>query len=204
MKFIYFFNFQFNIAITDNKERMVMLKLAKERNMNVQAITQCIVDTLSKQPVSRREMTQRLDETGLSTTAFISQTIEMFSTRTNQMLTEEDHTKINAIDWIAYDPSQRKKLLEYANLTMRYFLLERQFFEATKIVFSKIPADTISIILSQYNLNQTAVTNKDLNFEQIIDNLPTNIKNLVKEYFCFKEYIVSKILNIFFLLIKRN
>lgn len=172
---------------------MVMLKLAKERNMNVQAITQCIVDTLSKQPVSRKEMNQRLDETGqLSTTAFISQTVEMFSTRTSQMLTEEDNTKINAIDWIAYDPSQRKKLLEYANLTMRYFLLERQFFEATKIIFSKIPSDTISIILSQYNLNQTALTNKESNFEQIIDNLPTDIKNLVKEYFCFKEYIVSK------------
>lgn len=169
-----------------------MLKLAKERNMNVQAITQSIVDTLSKQPVARRDTTQRLDEIGLSTTAFISQTLDMFSARTGQIVTDEDKTKINAIDWIAYDPSQRLKLLEYANLTMRYFLLERQFFEATKATFSKIPVDTITVILNQYNLNQTSLINIDSHFEQLIENLPKNITNLIKEYLCFKEYIVSK------------
>jgi hypothetical protein len=70
-------------------------------------------------------------------------TDQLFSIKkTNQLLTEEDKTRINAIDWIVYDSIQRFKLLEYANLTMRYFLLERENFEATNAIFSKTPADT--------------------------------------------------------------
>ncbi|CAF0971958.1 unnamed protein product [Brachionus calyciflorus] len=179
-------------TITDNKERMTMLKLAKERNMNVQAITQNIVDNLSKQATVRKDVTQRFDETSLSTTAFISKTADLFAPKTGQILTEEDKIKINAIDWIVYDQSQRLKLLEYANLTMRYFLLERQFFEATKLVFSKIPHDTITVILTHYNyIQQVSTSTIDSNFELIIENLPRHVTNLIKEYLCFKEYIES-------------
>jgi hypothetical protein len=183
-----------------------LLKLAKERNMNVQAITLNIVDNLSRNSLGRYEGAATMgtivpssnkslimNETGLSTTVMISKTAELFTSKaTAQILTDEDKTKINAIDWIVYDTAQRLKLLEYANLTMRHFLLERQNFEATKLVFSKIPQDTISTILLQYNFNISLLNQSiQANFQQILDNLPVEITNTIKEYLCFKEYIVS-------------
>lgn len=172
-----------------------MLKLAKERNMNVQAITLNIVDNLSRQSLPKSDTTRLpLDQTSLSTTTIVNKMTDFLTSKTSQILNDEDKTKINALDWIAYDPSQRFKLLEYANLTMRYFLLERQNLDATKTIYSKIPNDTITIVLSQYNyqLNQSIAT-VESNLQQIIDNLPINVSNSIKEYLCFKEYIVSLI-----------
>jgi hypothetical protein len=83
--------------------------------MNVQAITQNIVDNLSRKSLNNsKSETPRLcsDETGLSTTAFISKTTEMFTMKTGQTLTEEDRTRINSIDWIIYDSVQRFKVLQ--------------------------------------------------------------------------------------------
>jgi hypothetical protein len=172
--------------ITDNKERMLLLKLAKERNMNVQAITLNIVDNISKKTTPRADRTM-LEQSALSTTAVFAKTTDMFAAKTAQVLNDEDKAKINALDWIAYDNMQRFKLLEYANLTMRYFLLERRNFEATKTVFSKVPQDTIAMISMQYNLSKTGGQRLDL--ENMIDHFPNNVTNAIKEYLCFKEYI---------------
>lgn len=176
--------------INDSKERQGLLKLAKERNMNIQAITQSIVDLLSRKSLSKPETPRpMMDETAaMSTTAFIGKQTEMFTLKTGQTLTDEDRTKINAIDWIVYDSVQRFKLLEYANLTMRHFLLDRQNFEATKSIYCKIPADALSVVLTQYNFSATGTTIES-NFAQIIENLPVNVTNTIKEYLCFKEYI---------------
>ena len=139
------------IDITDTKERQALLKLAKERNMNIQAITQNIVDLLSRKPANKPDMDETVNH--LSTTAFIATQTEMFTFKTGQTLTDEDRTKIGALDWIVYDSVQRFKLLEYANLSMRHFLLDRQNFEATKSVYAKIPLDAVSVVLTQYNFS---------------------------------------------------
>ena len=177
-------------SITDNKERQVLLKLAKERNMNVQAITQNIVDILSKKSNNKSGETpnETVNETGLSTTMFIGKSTDLFTAKTGQTLNDDDRTRINAIDWIIYDSVQRFKLLEYANLTMRYFLLERQNLEATKMIYSKIPQDALNIVLNQYSMNTTG-TSIHSNLQQVIDNLPINVTNTIKEYLCFTDYI---------------
>lgn len=178
------------LAITDNKARQLLLKLAKERNMNVQAITQNIVDLLSRKSLTKPDTVRPIgDETSLSTTVFLAKTTDLFTSKTGQILTDDDRTRINAIDWILYDSVQRFKLVEYANLTMRHFLLDRQNFEATKSIYTKIPQDALSVILLQYNFNSTS-SNIESNFQQMIDNLPINVTNTIKEYLCFKEYIV--------------
>lgn len=203
-------NFTFFLiqAITDNKERLLLLNLAKERNMNVQAITLNIVDNLNRQSLPKSDssnkfpLNQTLSNNSLSTTMVVNKMTDFLTSRTTQVLNDEDKTKINALDWIAYDSSQRLKLLEYANLTMRYFLLERQNLEATKNVFSKIPQDTLTIILSQYSYRQNQTgssTSTENNLQQMIDNLPNNVSNSIKEYLCFKEYIVS-----FFFILKES
>lgn len=170
---------------------MLLLKLAKERNMNVQAITLNIVDNLSKLQATPQE--EAKNQTVLNQTAMIARTTELFTFKKGQILNEEDKTRINALDWIVYDQMQRFKLLEYANLTMRHFMLERQNLEATKTIFTKIPQDTLAIILTQYNFNQLNQSTGSIesNLEQMIENLPITVVNSIKEYLCFKEYIVS-------------
>jgi len=168
--------------------------------MNVQAITLNIVDNLSRQSLPKSQSgigKLPLDQTtsnAFSTTMIVNKMTDLLTSRTTQVLNDEDKTKINALDWIVYDQSQRLKLLEYANLTMRYFLSERQNLEATKNIFAKIPQDTLTIILSQYNFNSSHIGGAHFNTEnslhQIIDNLPNNVANSIKEYLCFKEYIV--------------
>lgn len=158
--------------------------------MNVQAITLNIVDNLSKHTVVKKETA---DSASLSTSGFLPKSsFDFITSKPSQTLTSEDETKINAIDWILYDPMQRFKLLEYANLTMRYFLLERQNFTATQRVFSKIPTDTVAIILAQYNYTQHNSTQlMETNFNITTENLPPKVSNALKEYLCFKAYIVS-------------
>lgn len=169
--------------------------------MNIQAITLKIVDSLSKKSNAALNISKKeLGVQDVSQNRLIKSVEDLFiSNKSNQNLSDEDRTKINAIDWILYDSSQRLKLLEYANLSMRYFLLERKSFDAARQVFSKIPNDTISGILSQYNfisqnnvtLNSLSTSAIDSNFNLVIENLPLKVSNSIKEYLCFKEYIVS-------------
>jgi hypothetical protein len=63
---------------------------------------------------------------------------------------------------------------------MRYFLLLKQNLDATKLVLAKVPNDSLSIILKQYNCKDP-------------EELTDVIQNTIKEYLCFKEYIVKKI-----------
>ena len=60
---------------------------------------------------------------------------------------------------------------------MRYFLLFKQNLDATKLVLAKVPKDALSIILNQYNCKNP-------------EDLSDVIQNTIKEYLCFKEYIV--------------
>lgn len=183
-------------GINENKERLLLLKLAKERNMDVQAITLNIVDNLSNQlgddnSRARGSGGSQANKSMANMSTLGNRTDLLISSSTaarmigggGQQLNDEDKSRINALDWIVYDPLQRFKLLEYANLTMRYFLLARQNFEATKHVYSKIPHDTLTLILGQYNCSIEAT------LQQIIDSLPRNVSNAIKEYLCFKEYI---------------
>lgn len=63
---------------------------------------------------------------------------------------------------------------------MRYFLLLKQNLDAIKLVLAKIPHDTLNVILSQHKAKH-------------VDDLNGNIQAIIKEYICFKEYIVSEL-----------
>ncbi len=93
---------------------------------------------------------------------------------------KDDKKKIDALDWIVHEATQRVKLLEYSNQIMRYFLLNKQNVDAIKIILGKIPNDTLNMILSQYKCKTT-------------DDLTEKIRNIIKEYICFKEYTVSEL-----------
>jgi nuclear pore complex protein Nup107 len=91
-------------------------------------------------------------------------------------LSKDDKKKIDALDWIVHETTQRVKLLEYGNQIMRYFLLAKQNVDAIKIILAKIPNDTLNLILTQYRCKTT-------------EALSDKIRNIIKEYICFKEYV---------------
>ena len=183
-------------TVGDNKERLVLLKLAKERNMDVQAITASIVDTMSKS--SSSSSSSSAIDTSLSSNN------QQQQQQQQTQLNDDDMRRVNAIEWIVYDVAQRVKLLDYANLTMRHFLLRRQSMQAAKLIYAKIPHDTLSLILAQYNLSTTAssqasqllnasmlatASNMEASLQLVIDNLPFRVVNMIKEHLCFKEYM---------------
>lgn len=142
--------------------------------MNVQEITLNIVENLSKQ-----NKEDDLQTTLLQTTSALSSNKSEFLTFHSALsLNDDDKQKIDSLDWIVNEKSQRVKLLEYGNSIMRHFLLIRQNLEATKQVLQKIPQDTLNVIMVQYKCKSE-------------DDLPIKIINIIKEYICFKEYIVS-------------
>ena len=83
-------------TVGENKERLVLLKLAKERNMDVQAITASIVDTMSK---SSSSSSSAID-TSLSSNNL--QNIQQQQQQQTQ-LNDDDMRRVNAIEWIVYD-----------------------------------------------------------------------------------------------------
>jgi hypothetical protein len=142
--------------------------------MNVQEITLNIVENLSKQSRDDNLQASLLQTTSRSS----ANKSELLTFRSALSLSDDDKQKIDSLDWIVNEKSQRVKLLEYANSIMRYFLLIRQNLEATKLVLQKIPQDTLNVIMVQYKCKSE-------------DDLPLRIINIIKEYICFKEYVVS-------------
>jgi hypothetical protein len=189
-------------AITDKKERQILIKLAKERNMNVQAITLDIVESVSRRPYLNKTIDQtgflnmsqqhQLQQSMLSKTGLVTRNAaDLFAFKSGQILNEDDKSRIDAIDWILYEPLQRIKLLEYANLTMRHFLIKRRNLDAAALMFAKIPNDTLATILSHYNVKHLRTNSSDESeLKLLYEFLPLNIANMIKEYLCFKEYIV--------------
>ena len=174
--------------------------------MNVQAITLNIVENLNRTSNSNMDATVSsflLNQTATGAGSFraanettILAIRQTAASTTQQTLNDEDLAKINAIDWIVYDSTQRLRLLEYANLSMRYFLLERQNLDAGKTVYAKIPSDTMATVLAEYNFSKdgslalnSTLNHSDLGLQAFIENLPRNVANVIKEYLCFKEYI---------------
>lgn len=51
--------------------------------------------------------------------------------------TADDKIKINALDWLLYDKSQRPEALRQANAIIRQFLISRKV-SAAKVLFQKV------------------------------------------------------------------
>ncbi|KAJ8317433.1 hypothetical protein KUTeg_005337 [Tegillarca granosa] len=60
-------------------------------------------------------------------------------------ISEEDRKKIEAIDWLVFDVTQRAEAMKQANAVMRIFVAVKKL-TAAKEVFDKIPRDSIDVI----------------------------------------------------------
>lgn len=85
-------------------------------------------------------------------------------------LTDSDKTKISALDWVLFYPSQSAEAIYQSNILVSYFLILGKM-EAAKIAFSKIPLHFIDNILSNS------------------DEVPEYIHRWIREHLCYKSYL---------------
>ncbi|XP_067133946.1 nuclear pore complex protein Nup107 [Centruroides vittatus] len=140
-------------GISGTKERQLCLKLAESVGLDVALITKTLVENI------------RSKEGEDDTTSILS-----------SETTKEDLLKIEAIDWLVFDPAQRSEAIRQANALMRVFIANKKL-DAARKVFSKIPSDSIDIIIRQWK-RITGTT-----------ELPPEDDNATREYFCFQAYL---------------
>uniref|UniRef100_H2YVP1 Nuclear pore complex protein n=1 Tax=Ciona savignyi TaxID=51511 RepID=H2YVP1_CIOSA len=92
-------------------------------------------------------------------------------------VTTDDRQKIEAIEWLVYDPSQRCEAVKQSNAIMRGFLASRKH-TAAHDVFMKIPVDSIEVLYKEWY----AQADKDV-------PLPPDADNAIHEHLCMKAYL---------------
>uniref|UniRef100_A0AAR2KGD7 Nuclear pore complex protein n=1 Tax=Pygocentrus nattereri TaxID=42514 RepID=A0AAR2KGD7_PYGNA len=84
--------------------------------------------------------------------------------------------KIDVIDWLVFDPAQRAEALKQSNAIMRKFLASKKH-EAAKLVFAKVPEDSIREIYRQWE-------------EQRMNTAaPPEEENAIREHLCIRAYL---------------
>ncbi|KAJ1525276.1 hypothetical protein ONE63_010099 [Megalurothrips usitatus] len=148
----------FLATVVDSEERQACLAEAEEAGLDIETITTTVVELIRKQE-SKCHITSET--------------------------TASDLKKISALDWLVFYPAQRAEALWQANALIRSFLAAGKIEAATK-AFNKIPADSISQIVSEFQVKPDEV---DMNFHQ---NLPRRVASSIREYFCYKTYLDAK------------
>lgn len=149
--------------ITNSDERRVCLEAAEMLELQVEAITQRVVENIRNKESKDSQYRFNL----------LSQT------------TEEDLTKISALDWVIMYPQQRAEAMWQTNALIRTFLSVGKL-EAARMAFTKIPPDSVQLVLSQNEAATTAMDETDImNSEQ----LPQRVAASVREYLCHKAYL---------------
>ncbi|XP_078488280.1 nuclear pore complex protein Nup107-like [Ciona intestinalis] len=144
-------------AITDSNLQKEYLELAMEAGLEIPAITKRVVESIRSIG-------------GVDQSVTPDSSIEL-------PVTIDDQRKIDSIEWLVFDPSQRCEALKQCNAVMRQFLASRKH-EAAHDVFVKIPSDSIEILYNEWH----AQADKDV-------PLPADADNAIREHLCMKAYL---------------
>ncbi|XP_063963328.1 nuclear pore complex protein Nup107-like isoform X1 [Lytechinus pictus] len=139
-------------------QRQYCLQLAEDAGLDVAAITKKVVETL------RFKEDEEPGADIIRTAALEAAT------------SQEDRRKIEAIDWLVFDPSQRAEAVKQCNAIIRTFLATKKH-DAAREVFKKLPEDSIDVILR--------------NWRAMAGSVPPPIQdaNAIREYLCIKAYL---------------
>ncbi|XP_070212005.1 nuclear pore complex protein Nup107-like [Littorina saxatilis] len=143
-------------GVKGQEERQVCLQLAEEDGLDVAAITKRVVENIRNRDA-----------------AVVDPNVSM---AINVAISEDDRQKIEAIDWLVFDPSQRAEALKQANAVMRSFILVKKH-NAAREVFDKLPADSINVVYKIWHAKTGSTS------------LPPADDNAVREYMCTKAYL---------------
>lgn len=143
-------------GINESEQRKKCLDLATDAGLDVPSITKLVVENIRDKA-----------DFSMDTEAPIDSNI-----------TEEDQQKINAIDWLVFDPAQRDEAMRQANAVMRVFLAAKKL-TATREVFNKLPPGSIDVIMRNWQ-TQTGTT-----------ELCAEDANVIREYLCVQAYLTA-------------
>lgn len=143
-------------GIENKEEKQHYLQLAKENSLDVQEITKRVVENIKNR--TSYEFSRDAD------------------VNIDTSISEEDRKKIEAIDWLVFDVTQRAEAMKQANAVMRIFVAVKKL-TAAKEVFDKIPRDSIDVI---YKIWHSKTGTSELSATE---------DNTVREYLCFKAYL---------------
>uniref|UniRef100_A0AAR2LXV5 Nuclear pore complex protein n=1 Tax=Pygocentrus nattereri TaxID=42514 RepID=A0AAR2LXV5_PYGNA len=143
--------------VIETEQRKRCLEFASQAGLDVAAVTKTVVEAIrdrDSEEFSHHDLTPALD-TGTSA---------------------EDQQKIDVIDWLVFDPAQRAEALKQSNAIMRKFLASKKH-EAAKLVFAKVPEDSIREIYRQWE-------------EQRMNTAaPPEEENAIREHLCIRAYL---------------
>nr|KAG5714375.1 hypothetical protein BaRGS_018592 [Batillaria attramentaria] len=125
------------------EEREMCLQLAEDAGLDIATITKTVVENIRNRDAAIVSMDMSLT--------------------VNVAISEEDRQKIEAIDWLVFDPSQRAEALKQANAVMRSFIVVKKH-SAAREVYDKLPSDTINVIYQTWH----AKTTKDRMFNVLL------------------------------------
>ncbi|XP_071501172.1 nuclear pore complex protein Nup107-like [Diadema antillarum] len=143
-------------GVTDRDQRQYCLQLAEDAGLDVAAITKRVVETLRFKEEEQPDVAD--------SAAYDSAT------------SQEDRRKIEAIDWLVFDPSQRAEAVKQSNAIIRAFLATKKH-DAARAVFRKLPEDSIDIIHRNWRARVGSVP------------IPPQDDNAIREYLCIKAYL---------------
>ncbi|OAD62237.1 hypothetical protein WN48_06878 [Eufriesea mexicana] len=146
-------------SIKDYEQRKKCLTAAEDANLNVEAITKLVVESIR------------------------SKNIEIDLSDLKGTITDADIDKINALDWLIFYQGQREEALWQTNALIRYFLTNEKI-DAARKAFNKIPADSIEFIMSEYPTMEGTLTNLTMT-----NNLSKRASSVIREYLCYKTYL---------------
>jgi nuclear pore complex protein Nup107 len=143
---------EFLETIDETMARKMCLEEAQSHGLDVFAITTITVQRIRNYEEDPEEMRQLKGQ-----------------------LSPLDLKKVLSLEWLTFYPEQRGELLWQANAMMRSFLAASKV-EAVKKAFSVIPADTIQIIINNFDGKS---------------NLPFKVECSIKEYVCHQTYLAA-------------
>lgn len=147
--------------VTDKSERVKCLQLARDHNLNVEEITQKVVETMKDSTSS--------DSVDSNLRSRVDISIEGIN---SAPLTEADQKLIRSLEWLSVGNIQYIELLKQSNSLIRTFILNGKLL-AAKEVFAFTPRELICAV-------QTAWKKKTGTVE-----LSPELKNQTKQHLCW-------------------
>ncbi|XP_054005654.1 nuclear pore complex protein Nup107 [Hylaeus anthracinus] len=145
--------------IKDYEQRKKCLTAAEDANLNVEAITKLVVESIR------------------------FKNLDIVQADLQGAITDADMEKINALDWLIFYPSQREEALWQTNALIRFFLINEKI-DAARKAFNKIPEDSIESVMAEYPTMEGTITNLTIS-----DNLSKRASSSIREYLCYKTYL---------------
>ncbi|GAB6025436.1 hypothetical protein CHUAL_014030 [Chamberlinius hualienensis] len=151
---------QFLQGILDCDERQLCLQIGEDAGLDVPTITKTVVENIRH-------------------SADTQQNLPVGTSTLSVQTTLEDRKKIDSIEWLIFDASQRGEALRQGNAIIREFLIQRKI-DAAQNLLMKIPSDSIEIIVKQWRMQcgETELSAVDA--------------NATREYLCILAYLQAQ------------